>query len=1322
MLGRLGAAVKGVGGLAKNVAGAALGEARSALTAVPNDEVEVENLLQRISGSLMPEYRRQAMSQLKDLLLDNPKAQMAFGSMGVPILMAVLRDDRDDVALLQSTLESLVAATTGGGHDAHRPDHPHHVSAAEAHAAALNAEVLARQREHIGLLLGLLEDEPVGVSDFYVRYHTVQLLTALLNHCPTKLQEAILATPMSVVRLTELLGERSEIIRNEALLLLVALTRMEGAGAGGAGAGAPGGASEVQKIAAFEGAFDRVAELLREEGGLDGGMVVQDCIELMNNLLRGNLANQRLFREMGHSALLPQLVNAALPGAAAGRAGAGSGGKAGGAADGGGGSSFATAAGPIPFGAANGGGGAAELTGDAEAGVELGNALAALAAAGGEALLGPAGALPRQKAANMLGLMQTLRLLCSPPTAAADPDRAAEVANRTANQAKLLAGGMLEALLGAALQDGGVGSAAVRAAALGALGDLVAGNAPAQERLAKSVVRPGGAAAASAADGQAAAAAAAAAADGAPPSEQQQAPVAALTAALRVALHGGDAGERAAADHVITCYCRGNAEGQSALAGGIGPRPAAHAPGYGLSHGHAAPPHGHGPHDPEQRAASPAGLHVASFGQELVAALVASSTAMATSAQSASAAATAAAAAAAASALNAGYRPYGASAGGAAGAATGSSSSSSSMGVAVRAATALQHLLLGNAAVKLRLLSVPLDSAAAPPGVPPDLLMPRVVRTLTAALRPPCGDAARVVVCSFLRLLLVWLTDCPPAISALLDGAAHVPLLVDLVTGRQGPAASSAASSAAAAAGGSATGTATPSGPASGHLTLPPYGGPPGVLPSSSNVGGAGAAASGAGSAAGSGDPVVCGLAACVLAACLVYGKPSAAAAAAHAAGAPAAPSPSDLVLDVIMSRVGLSHFFYRLDDFRRSPMFAAAAAAAAAGTAAKPLTRAAAAAAVAAAEQQAAAAAAAAAAGAAGGAAAEGVGSFQLGPDVVSLVGALEEAVRVRTMDVFSRPTGHKPGGAQDGLPSTPAEVPGADDASRLGWAVTALGRLAREVDELRGRNRALAEDLFRMSQNQGALPPAAGSAAPGQHGHGGPGGAGPHSGPGLGGAAPGPVPGAAGSAADVEARVALELRASRAEQELAALRHQVEVMGARLGQAEADAAAAREAAATAHLAATKAEADLADLSGAYNNLESHAFSTEAQLRTAQTALAAAQAAAQAAEARAAQAAQHAAAAAPGHGPAGGVPEAEVARRVEEAAAAARAAAEAEADEGMTDLLVCLGQEERKVQVLSEALAAQGVDVDAILATLAEEEEAGAGGQEGQDGGDELR
>jgi hypothetical protein len=35
---------------------------------------------------------------------------------------------------------------------------------------------------------------------------------------------------------------------------------------------------------------------VREEGAAAGGVVVQDCLELLNNLLRANAANQRLFR------------------------------------------------------------------------------------------------------------------------------------------------------------------------------------------------------------------------------------------------------------------------------------------------------------------------------------------------------------------------------------------------------------------------------------------------------------------------------------------------------------------------------------------------------------------------------------------------------------------------------------------------------------------------------------------------------------------------------------------------------------------------------------------------------------------------------------------------------------------------------------------------------------------------------------------------------------------------------------------------------------------------------------------------------------------
>ena len=40
----------------------------------------------------------------------------------------------------------------------------------------------------------------------------------------------------------------------------------------------------------------RVLNIVREEGAADGGVVVQDALQLLNNILRSNPANQRFFR------------------------------------------------------------------------------------------------------------------------------------------------------------------------------------------------------------------------------------------------------------------------------------------------------------------------------------------------------------------------------------------------------------------------------------------------------------------------------------------------------------------------------------------------------------------------------------------------------------------------------------------------------------------------------------------------------------------------------------------------------------------------------------------------------------------------------------------------------------------------------------------------------------------------------------------------------------------------------------------------------------------------------------------------------------------
>ncbi|KAG9446082.1 hypothetical protein H6P81_012210 [Aristolochia fimbriata] len=251
-------------GVAQGVGGFVFGNEDS----YKNEDSYMERLLDRISNGVLADDRRAAMAELQSLVAETSSAQLAFGAMGFPVLMSVLKEERDDVEMVRGALETMVGALT--------PLSSAHGPKTEVQPALLNSDLLSREPDGISLLLSLL-----GEEDFYVRYYTLQLLTALCSHSLNRLQEAILAIPRGITCLMDMLMDR-EVIRNEALLLLTYLTRE---------------AEEIQKILVFEGAFEKIFSIIKEEGGSEGGVVVQDCLELLNNLLRNNASNQILLRE-----------------------------------------------------------------------------------------------------------------------------------------------------------------------------------------------------------------------------------------------------------------------------------------------------------------------------------------------------------------------------------------------------------------------------------------------------------------------------------------------------------------------------------------------------------------------------------------------------------------------------------------------------------------------------------------------------------------------------------------------------------------------------------------------------------------------------------------------------------------------------------------------------------------------------------------------------------------------------------------------------------------------------------------------------------------
>lgn len=243
----------------------------------------VERLVERVQNSTLLTDRRDACRALKAL---TRKYRVEVGAKGMDALCLVLQQDRADAEIASYALGTLGLIM----HDKlYEEEEIPAVTAKDSDKLGERfTEIFIKKKENVGLVLDYLEE-----FDFHVRWPALQLLLQLLTNKAKDVQEMILVSPMGVSKLIDMLSDSREVIRNNSVLLLTLLTKSN---------------ANIQKILAFENAFDRLFYVIQEEGNADGGIVVQDCLNLMLTLLRNNISTQNFFKEGNFiSRILPLL-------------------------------------------------------------------------------------------------------------------------------------------------------------------------------------------------------------------------------------------------------------------------------------------------------------------------------------------------------------------------------------------------------------------------------------------------------------------------------------------------------------------------------------------------------------------------------------------------------------------------------------------------------------------------------------------------------------------------------------------------------------------------------------------------------------------------------------------------------------------------------------------------------------------------------------------------------------------------------------------------------------------------------------------------------
>ncbi|KAJ3575282.1 hypothetical protein NP233_g1210 [Leucocoprinus birnbaumii] len=221
----------------------------------------IGRLSDRLSPATLLADRRAAVLALKGLARDH---RQDVGDRALPGLLDVLSSDAEiDADIGKAVLETLIVLCE--------------VDTVNKELGFKFTDAVLATERTTHILFALLGD-----SNFYTRFSAIQYLSLLLQNRRQVVQGYFLKAPTGGRNVIAILEDKREIIRNEALTMVQTLVAQS---------------PDIQKVLTFEGAFERLFNIVQQEGGIEGGVASQGALTCVDGLLRFNNSNQSYFKE-----------------------------------------------------------------------------------------------------------------------------------------------------------------------------------------------------------------------------------------------------------------------------------------------------------------------------------------------------------------------------------------------------------------------------------------------------------------------------------------------------------------------------------------------------------------------------------------------------------------------------------------------------------------------------------------------------------------------------------------------------------------------------------------------------------------------------------------------------------------------------------------------------------------------------------------------------------------------------------------------------------------------------------------------------------------